>query len=50
MTVFSTLPRRAYQLRCYQTQLIQQVMTSWVQGNRRVMLQLPTGAGKTVLF
>lgn len=25
-------------------------MTSWARGNRRVMLQLPTGAGKTVLF
>ena len=50
MTVFPTLPRGAYQLRGYQTQLIQEVITSWAQGNRRVMLQLPTGAGKTVLF
>lgn len=39
-----------YQLRPYQQSLIQEVFTQWSSGNRRVMLQLPTGGGKTVLF
>ncbi len=43
-------PKPQYQLRRYQIELIQEVMTSWARANRRVMLQLPTGAGKTVLF
>lgn len=43
-------PKPQYKLRRYQIELIQEVMTSWARANRRVMLQLPTGAGKTVLF
>lgn len=39
-----------YQLRDYQEGLISQVFSSWNRGNRSVMLQLPTGAGKTIIF
>lgn len=39
-----------YLLRDYQTQLMQQVFQKWSQGFRRILLALPTGAGKTVLF
>ena len=38
-----------YSLRDYQIDLIQQIFNSW-QTNRRVMLQLATGGGKTVIF
>ncbi len=37
-------------LRDYQSQLVQQVLSSWKQGNRQVLLQLPTGGGKTLIF
>lgn len=50
MTVFPTTAKLAYKLRDYQTELIQKVMSSWARGHRRVMLQLPTGGGKTVVF
>ncbi|MBD2181881.1 DEAD/DEAH box helicase [Planktothrix sp. FACHB-1355] len=39
-----------YSLRDYQLQLMQQVFQEWSQGSRRILLTLPTGAGKTVLF
>jgi superfamily II DNA or RNA helicase len=39
-----------YQLRPYQTDLLDRVVRSWESGNRRVMLQLPTGGGKTICF
>jgi len=39
-----------YQLRLYQELLIQEVFSHWNAAKRRVMLQLPTGGGKTVLF
>ena len=39
-----------YQLRDYQTDLIDRTQQSWNAGNRRVMLQLPTGGGKTICF
>ncbi len=39
-----------YQLRDYQSDLLDRVSQSWNAGNRRVMLQLPTGGGKTILF
>lgn len=38
-----------YSLRDYQENLIRQIFASW-QANRSVMLQLPTGGGKTILF
>jgi superfamily II DNA or RNA helicase len=40
----------AYQLRDYQTELIQQVFSRWFSGDRHLMLQLPTGGGKTIIF
>ncbi len=46
----STLPQATYHLRDYQQALVQEVFAQWHCGNRRVMLQLPTGGGKTVLF
>jgi superfamily II DNA or RNA helicase len=40
-----------YQLRHYQTDLISRIAQSWFeQGNRRVMAQLPTGGGKTIVI
>jgi superfamily II DNA or RNA helicase len=39
-----------YQLRDYQTDLIERIFTHWHQGRRRVMAQLPTGGGKTICF
>lgn len=35
----------SYQLRPYQSDLLARVSESWNTGNRRVMLQLPTGSG-----
>lgn len=40
----------AVQLREYQQELIQNIVESWGNGNRCVLAQLPTGAGKTVIF
>lgn len=39
----------AYQLREYQTELIQKVNAEWDAGNRRVLAQSATGSGKTVI-
>jgi superfamily II DNA or RNA helicase len=39
-----------YKLRPYQTDLLDRISQSWNAGNRSVMLQLPTGGGKTILF
>lgn len=41
---------KAYQLRDYQKQLLAQVFQSWGSGRRRLLLQLATGAGKTIIF
>ena len=38
-----------YSLRDYQIELVEQIFSSW-QTNRRIMLQLATGGGKTVVF
>jgi superfamily II DNA or RNA helicase len=40
----------SYQLRHYQTELIDRVTQSLNQGTRTIMLQLPTGGGKTIVF
>ena len=40
----------SYQLRDYQSDLLDRVFQSWDTSNRRIMLQLPTGGGKTILF
>lgn len=39
-----------YSLRDYQANLIKSVGTSWEEGKAKIMLQLPTGAGKTIIF
>ncbi len=39
-----------YELRDYQHKWIKDIWKSWQLGNRRVLAQLPTGAGKTVCF
>ncbi|WP_193200663.1 DEAD/DEAH box helicase [Nostoc sp. MG11] len=39
-----------YQLRKYQRKWIKDIWNSWRNGHRRVLAQLPTGAGKTVCF
>ncbi|MGF1490098.1 MAG: DEAD/DEAH box helicase [Prochloraceae cyanobacterium] len=39
-----------YALRAYQKDLIARVFASWKKGNRRILLQLATGGGKTILF
>ncbi|BAB77405.1 DEAD/DEAH box helicase (plasmid) [Anabaena sp. FACHB-709] len=39
-----------YELRNYQHQWIKDIWNSWKRGNRRVLAQLPTGAGKTICF
>ena len=40
----------AYRLRSYQTDLLDHVSNSWNNGCKKTMLQLPTGAGKTICF
>jgi superfamily II DNA or RNA helicase len=40
----------SYKLRDYQEALLQKIFDSWARGNRRVLAQLPTGAGKTIVF
>lgn len=46
-----TQPKKeAITLRPYQQAAIEAVYQSWQNGHRRVMLQLPTGGGKTVIF
>ena len=39
-----------FKLRDYQQQLLDRVLLRWQQGQRRLMVQLPTGGGKTILF
>ncbi|AUB35572.1 Superfamily II DNA or RNA helicase [Nostoc flagelliforme CCNUN1] len=39
-----------FELRNYQQKWIKSIWNSWGLGNRRVLAQLPTGAGKTVCF
>lgn len=39
-----------YSLRDYQADLINSVYTIWNERNARIILQLPTGAGKTIIF
>jgi superfamily II DNA or RNA helicase len=42
--------RSKYPLREYQKYWIEKIFASWLQGNKSVLAQLPTGAGKTVCF
>ena len=39
-----------FQLRPYQIESIQKVYAHWSNGKRRILLQLPTGGGKTCIF
>lgn len=39
-----------YELRQYQSDLLSKIHTSWRAGSRRIMVQSPTGSGKTVLM
>lgn len=52
MVLDLTVPQAqaAYLLRGYQEALIQKVEAEWDAGHRRVLLQLPTGGGKTIVF
>ena len=38
------------QLRDYQLDIIQQIFAHWFNGSSAVAMQLPTGAGKTIIF
>jgi superfamily II DNA or RNA helicase len=40
----------SYALRPYQSDLVKSVYTHWGNGLKRVLLQCPTGGGKTVIF
>ena len=40
----------SYQLRDYQTDLLDRINKSWFSGTRSLVCQLPTGGGKTILF
>ena len=40
----------SYQLRPYQSDLLNRIDKSWFSGSRSILCQLPTGAGKTVCF
>jgi len=44
------LPQTCYDLRSYQYSLVQQIFAYWHREVLRVLLQLPTGGGKTVVF
>lgn len=44
------LLQTAYQLREYQQELLEEIFSSLARGNRRLIVQSPTGSGKTVLF
>jgi superfamily II DNA or RNA helicase len=39
-----------YQLRPYQSDLLDRIDKAWFAGNRSLLLQLPTGGGKTIVF
>lgn len=38
------------QLRSYQLDIVQQIFSHWKDGYSSVAVQLPTGAGKTIIF
>ena len=39
-----------FQLRPYQAEAKQAILTAWDEGFRKTLLVLPTGCGKTVVF
>lgn len=40
----------SYQLRDYQSDLLDRIESAWFAGNRSILCQLPTGGGKTIVF
>ncbi len=44
------IKKEELKLRDYQLKLVQKIYASWSSGNRRVLAQLPTGGGKTIIF
>ncbi len=40
----------SYELRPYQSDLLDRINKSWFSGTRSILCQLPTGGGKTILF
>lgn len=46
----TNLARHRYDLRGYQEELAQKIFDEWNAGNRRVLAQLATGGGKTIIF
>lgn len=46
----TTLSQLSYELRDYQQNLTQKIFARWSAGSRRVLAQLPTGGGKTVVI
>ena len=40
----------SYQLRPYQSDLLDRIDKAWFSGSRSILCQLPTGGGKTILF
>jgi superfamily II DNA or RNA helicase len=40
----------SYQLRDYQSDLLDRIDKAWFTGSRSILCQLPTGGGKTILF
>lgn len=47
---FSEIKQKNTKLRPYQVEMKQKVFKEWQNGNKSVMMQMPTGTGKTMLF
>ena len=47
---FSEIKQKNTKLRPYQVEMKQNVFKEWQNGNKSVMMQMPTGTGKTMLF
>lgn len=46
----SILTQTNYQLRDYQLELFEKIFSKWAGRDRRLLVQSPTGSGKTILF
>ncbi|MBR5253678.1 MAG: translation initiation factor IF-2 N-terminal domain-containing protein [Bacteroidales bacterium] len=47
---FTEIKQKNTKLRSYQVEMKQKVFKEWQNGNMSVMMQMPTGTGKTMLF
>lgn len=47
---FKEIKQNNTKLRPYQVEMKQKVFNEWQKGNKSVMMQMPTGTGKTMLF